>query len=128
MNFKEISSSYCGTYVRVGSGRNLVQSYGEIYRSIFGIISAILLILMIVKIVKYPKGVAESLDNPVVASVFPTLSMGIMLLSTYCTPYAASFAYIMWIIGIALHIILILWFTKNLFLILRLNKYSHLGL
>lgn len=38
---------------------NLVQSYGEIYRSIFGIISAILLILMIVKTVKYPKGVAK---------------------------------------------------------------------
>ncbi|APH14963.1 voltage-dependent anion channel family protein [Clostridium sporogenes] len=102
-----------GLMLGLAAAGNLVQSYGEIYRSIFGIISAILLILMLVKIVKYPKGVAESLDNPVVASVFPTLSMGIMLLSTYCTPYAASFAYIMWIIGIVLHIILILWFTKK---------------
>jgi len=102
-----------GLMLGLAAAGNLVQSYGEIYRSIFGIISAILLILMVVKIVKYPKGVSESLDNPVIASVFPTLSMGIMLLSTYCISYAASFAYIMWIIGIALHIILILWFTKK---------------
>lgn len=92
---------------------NLMQSYGEVYHSIVGVISSILLILMIAKIIKYPKGVAESLDNPVVASVFPTFSMAIMLLSTYLKPYAASLSFAIWIIGFILHIILILWFTKK---------------
>lgn len=92
---------------------NLMQSYGEVYHSILGSISSILLILMIIKIVKYTKGVVESLDNPVVASVFPTFSMAIMLLSTYLKPYVQSLSFVMWIIGFSLHIILILWFTKK---------------
>lgn len=111
-----------GIMLGLAAAGNLVQSYGEVYRSIFGIISFILLILMIVKIIKFPKGVLESLENPVVASVFPTLSMGIMLLSTYCTTFAKSFAYIMWIIGVALHVVLILWFTKKFALNFNINK------
>lgn len=92
---------------------NLVLSYGEKYRNIFGIFSAIILILVLMKIIMFPKGVSESLDNPVVASVFPTLSMGIMLLSTYLKPFASSLAFGMWIIGLVLHIVLIIYFTKK---------------
>ncbi len=102
-----------GLMLGLAATGNLVQSYGEGYRSIFGILSAILLLLMIEKIIKYPEGVAEALGNPVVASVFPTLSMGVMLLSTYLKPYAPSSAFAMWIIGIGLHVLLILWFTRN---------------
>jgi exfoliative toxin A/B len=102
-----------GLMLGLAAAGNLVQSYGEVYHSILGIISAILLILMIIKIVKYPKDISESLDNPIVASVFPTFSMGIMLLSTYIKTYVASLALAIWIIGLALHITLILWFTKK---------------
>ncbi|MDF2675325.1 MAG: C4-dicarboxylate transporter/malic acid transport protein [Clostridiales bacterium] len=102
-----------GLMLGLAAAGNLVQSYGEVYRSIFGIASAILFVLMLAKIVKYPKGIVEALDNPVVASVFPTFSMGIMLLSTYLKPFAASLAFAIWIIGVALHIILIFWFTKK---------------
>ncbi len=112
-----------GLMLGLAASGNLVQSYGEGYRNIFGGVSAILLVLMLGKIIKYPKDIAKSLDNPVVASVFPTLSMGgIMLLSTYCTPYLSSFAYAMWIIGIVLHIILILWFTKKFVLNFKIKQ------
>ncbi|MGO5066104.1 TDT family transporter [Clostridium sporogenes] len=111
-----------GLMLGLAAAGNLVQSYGEGYRNIFGVVSAILLVLMLGKIIKYPKDIAKSLDNPVVASVFPTLSMGIMLLSTYCTPYLSSFAYAMWIIGIVLHIILILWFTKKFVLNFKIKQ------
>ena len=111
-----------GLMLGLAAAGNLVQSYGEVYRSILGIISGLLLILMIAKIVNYPKGVVESLDNPVVASVFPTLSMGIMLLSTYLKPFGASLAFIIWIIGLALHIILILWFTKKFVLNFKIKQ------
>lgn len=110
---KKLPVPIVGLVLGLAAAGNLVQSYGEVYRSILGIISCLLLILMIAKILKYPKPVAESLDNPVVASVFPTLSMAIMLLSIYLKPYAKSLAFIIWIIGVALHIFLILWFTKK---------------
>lgn len=103
----------CGLMLGLAALGNLVQSHGEIYRSIFGALSAILFILMIIKMVKYPCDIAESLNNPVVASVFPTFSMAIMLLSTYLKPYSASLALVVWIIGIVLHVVLILWFTKK---------------
>jgi len=92
---------------------NLVQSYGDLYRNIFGAISAILLFLLIMKIFIDPKGVKESMENPVVASVSPTLSMGIMILSTYIKPYFPSLGYGIWIFGLILHVILILYFTKR---------------
>lgn len=111
-----------GLMLGLAAAGNLVQSYGEVYRNIFGIISAILLVLMIAKTIKYPKGVAESLDNPVVASVFPTLSMAIMLLSTYIKPYIPQLAYAMWIVGISIHIILILWFTKKFVLSFKIKQ------
>ncbi len=102
-----------GLMLGLAAAGNLIQSYGEVYRSILGILSGIIFVLMIAKIALYSKGVAEHLQNPVVASVFPTFSMGIMLLSTYIKPFAASLAYIVWIVGFVLHIILILWFTKK---------------
>ncbi len=81
------------------------------YRNIFGIFAAIILILILAKIIIYPKKVAEDLNNPVIASVFPALSMGIMLMATYIKPLFPSLAFGIWIIGLILHMILILYFT-----------------
>lgn len=111
--FKKYPVPIVGLMLGLAAAGNLVQSYGEVYHNTLGIVSAILFILMIAKIAKYPKDVAESLDNPVVASVFPTFSMGIILLSTYVKPYSASVAFTIWIIGVVLHITLILWFSKK---------------
>lgn len=101
---------------------NLVQSYGEMYRSIFGIISAILFIFMVVKLIKFPAGVKESLENPVVASVFPTFSMAAMLLATYLKPLSQSTAFILWITGVVLHIVLIIWFSKKYAINLKIKQ------
>lgn len=110
---KKLPVPIVGLILGLAAAGNLVQSHGEAWRNMFGMMSTLLLVLMIVKIVKHPKGVAESLDNPVIASVFPTLSMGIMVLSTYLKPYAASLAFTIWIMGMVLHVMLIFWFTKK---------------
>lgn len=102
-----------GLMLGLAAAGNLIQSYGEIYRNILGTISAILLVITVIKILKYPDNFKENLDNPVIASVFPTFSMGIMILSTYIKPYSVSFAFRFWFVGLILHILLILWFTKR---------------
>lgn len=119
---KRLPIPIVGLMLALAAAGNLVMSYGNIYRNIFGILSAIILVLVLIKIIKYPKGVAESLENPVVASVFPTLSMGIMLLSTYIKPFVASLAFGMWIIGLILHGILIIYFTKKHVFNFNINK------
>jgi len=110
---KKVPIPMAGLMLGLAAVGNLVQSYGDLYRNIFGAISAILLFLLIMKIFIDPKGVKESMENPVVASVSPTLSMGIMILSTYIKPYFPSLGYGIWIFGLILHVILILYFTKR---------------
>ncbi|ERI95403.1 C4-dicarboxylate transporter/malic acid transport protein [Clostridiales bacterium oral taxon 876 str. F0540] len=111
-----------GLILGLAAAGNLVQSYGNTYRNIFGIISAILFILMLLKLVKYFKGVAESLENPVVAGVFPTFTMAAMILSTYLKPYAANLALIIWAIGFIGHVCLIIWFTKKFVMNFSIKK------
>lgn len=92
---------------------NLVQSYGEVYRNVFGFLSTIILALIIGKMILYPRQVKEELANPVIASVFPTFTMGIMLISTYIKPFLPNFAFIVWSFSIGLHIFLMIRFTLN---------------
>jgi len=101
---------------------NLVLSYGNSYRNLFGGIAAIILVLLLAKLLMNPKALKEGFENPVVASVTPTFSMGIMILSTYIKPYAASLAYGTWIFGLVLHSILIACFTKKYLLNFNIKK------
>jgi exfoliative toxin A/B len=119
---KKLPIPIVGLMLALAATGNLVLSYGNIYRNIFGILSGIILVLVLMKIIKYPKEVAESLDNPVVASVFPTLSMGIMLLTAYVKPLAATLAFGMWVVGLILHAVLIIYFTKKYVINFNIKK------
>lgn len=110
---KKLPIPIVGLMLGLAATGNLVLSYGNAYRNIFGLFSAIILCLALIKIISYPKNVRDDLNNPVVASVFPTLSMGIMLLATYLIPYSKSLSFGMWLIGIILHLLLIINFTKK---------------
>ena len=110
---KKVPLPMTGLILGVAALGNLVQSYSNVFRSILGLIAGLLLILLIAKLVAYPQQVKEELANPVVASVFPTLSMAVMVFSTYLKPFSPSIAFGAWVIGIALHALLILWFSKN---------------
>lgn len=90
---------------------NLIQSHSKGLRSLFGLVSVIIFVLVILKIIMFPKGVRQDLENPVVASVFPTLSMTIMLLATYIKPFSSGIASLFWFVGLILHGALMVWFT-----------------
>ena len=109
---KKVPLPMAGLILGLAALGNLVQSYSAVFRSVLGIISGLLLILLIAKLFSYPQQVKEELTNPVVASVFPTLSMAIMVLSTYLKPFTSSIALGVWVIGMVLHAVLIIWFSK----------------
>lgn len=102
-----------GLALALAATGNLVLSYGAIYRNIFGTISALLMILLTAKIFMDPKGTLESLKNPVVASVCPTFTMCLMLISNYIKPSLPNIAFGLWILGLILHCLLIIWFTMK---------------
>lgn len=101
---------------------NLLQSYSEGIRLVCGAISAILLVLFILKTVMYPSTLKEDMQNPIMASVSGTFSMTLMLLSVYAKPYIGAGAIVIWYLGIALHIILIVYFTMKFIVKLQMAK------
>lgn len=92
---------------------NLLQDVHPYLRYAFGIVGAIFLILIILKVVLYPQDIKNDFKNPVVTSSSGTFSMSLMILSTYLIPFIPSIAYTIWIIGIVLHILLIIYFTYH---------------
>lgn len=92
---------------------NLLQDIHPSLRFLFGAIGIIFLILIILKVVLYPQPIKDDFKNPVIASSSGTFSMSLMILSTYLMPFMPGISYTIWIIGIVLHILLIIYFTYH---------------
>ncbi|ABX41849.1 TDT family transporter [Lachnoclostridium phytofermentans] len=108
---KKIPMPIVGVMLSLVALGNLVQSYGENYRTILGILATIIFIIATLKFLCDFPGLKKDLSTPIGASVFPTYTMGIMLLATYLKSYNSELAYGIWIIAILLHIVLIIYFT-----------------
>ncbi len=101
---------------------NLLQSYSEGVRLAFGAISALIGILLIIKLIMYPGTFKEDMKNPITASISGTFSMALMLLSGYAKPYVGNSAVYLWYFAILLHAVLIVYFTFKFMLKLDIKK------
>lgn len=94
-----------GPILGIAAMGNLIHDFFPQSREICGLISALLFILVILKLIKYPKIFKEDLKNPVLASIIATLSMALMLLSNFVYPYIGYYPAIsLWILAIIIHI------------------------
>ncbi len=119
---KKVPVPLCGVMLGFAALGNLLQSYGDGYRYACGVVAAILLILILLKLICYPKMIAEDLKNPIMASVSATFPMAIMLLSTYVAPFIGQAAFVIWLLAIALHIVLIIYFTATFIVHLKMPQ------
>jgi exfoliative toxin A/B len=119
---KKVPLPICGVILGTAALGNLLQSYSEGVRYVCGIFAAFLLILFILKLIIYPQMFIEDMKNPIMASVSGTLPMALMILSTYVKPFIGKVAYAVWLIAIALHIVLIVYFTVKFIFKLQLSK------
>ena len=119
---KKVPIPLCGVILGMAALGNLLQSYSEGIRYACGIVAAFLLVLFVLKLILFPQMIKEDLNNPIMASVAPTLSMALMLLSTYVKPFIGQVAFFIWIAAIVLHIVLILYFSKKFILNLQMPK------
>lgn len=101
---------------------NLLESYSAGMRLFCGGVALLLLLLVVLKIAVYPAQFRSDMQNPIIASVFGTFSMAIMLLAGYAKPFIGSPAAWIWYVGIAIHIVLILYFTATFIRKLVLGK------
>ncbi|WP_405282017.1 TDT family transporter [Methanobrevibacter sp.] len=117
---EKIPIPICGLILAFLSLGNLLNDTHPLLKVACGIIGIVLLILILSKLVLYPKKIKEDFKNPIIASNSGTFSMSLMILSTYISPFMPSIAYGIWILGVALHILLIVYFTHH-FIIRNLN-------
>ena len=92
---------------------NLLEDIHPYLKFVFGTLGIIFLILMIFKVILYPQSIKDDFKNPVIVSSSGTFSMSLMILSTYLITFTPTFAYGIWIIGIGLHIMLMIYFTHH---------------
>lgn len=109
----KISVPIAGLMLGLAAAGNLLSSHGIIFKIIFGIISFAILLLLVMKIAADPKAIKEDLDNPAVAGVVSTFPMGIIVLSAYINSFLLDVAYVMWIVGILMQCVIMLYFTKK---------------
>lgn len=110
---EKIPIPICGLILALLSLGNLLNDVYPHLRVICAAIGIILMISIILKLILYPKNIKEDFKNPIIASNSGTFSMSLMLLSTYLQPFIPNIAYGVWILGVALHILLMIYFTYH---------------
>ncbi|MGN0177484.1 MAG: TDT family transporter [Methanobrevibacter sp.] len=87
---------------------------------LFAAMGVILLILIILKVLIFPEDIKNDFKSSVLASSSGAFSMSLMLLSTCIIGFVPIVSHSLWIIGIAMHIMLMIYFTYH-FIIRNFN-------
>ena len=107
---KAIPTSICGVFLALLSLGNFWSDYTPYARIIFGIIGILALVMLLLKIILFPKLIIEDMKNPVTCGVSATLFMGLSIFASYLQPYTGLAVYL-WYLCMILHLIHILGFT-----------------
>lgn len=110
---KKMPIPICGVILGLFGLGNLLQSYSAGVRMACGIVATVLMVLFLVSVFADFGKFKENMKNPIMASVFCTFPMALMLFSTYFKPWFGPASKIIWIVAIALHVFMILYFTKT---------------
>ena len=110
---EKIPLPICGVILALFSLGNLLNDTQPLLKAICATIGLIFLILIISKLILYPEKIKEDFQNPILTSNSGTFSMSLMLLSTYLSPFIPNIAFGVWILGVALHILLMIYFTYH---------------
>ena len=110
---KKLPIPISGLILAILSLGNLVQSYNIAFKAVCGIIAIVLIALLIIKLFLYMDIVRNDLSNPIILMNSGTFSMALMILSTYVNQFSGICALSIWILGIAIHILLIVYVTYH---------------
>lgn len=109
---KKVPIPLCGVILATASLGNLLNGFSTTIHHLCGIFATILLALVLLKALMYPKMIANDMKNPIIASASGTFPMSLMVLSTYAAPFVGKDgAYLLWLGAIALHLTLMVYFT-----------------
>lgn len=102
----------CGTSLALITLGTAWQLNGILFFKPLAIIFSIFaLLLMFLRIVLFPKKILEELKHPVLGSFYPTIDMALMLIAAYFLNVTPNIAKIVWLLCIAVHIGLFIFFS-----------------
>lgn len=104
---KSIPIPMGGLILALAALGNLLSARNPMFKYALGILSFVLFALLLMKFIFHGSIALGELDNPVILSVFPTISMSIILYSTYVVQYSKTFAHLLWFLGLFMHISLV---------------------
>ncbi len=110
---KKIPLPIVGVILGLFALGNLIQTYSETLRLVLGGIGTVLLVLFLIRMFTNLNVFKEEMKNPVMASVFGTFSMALMLFAGYLKPYIGERAKFVYYLGIIIHVIIIIYFTAK---------------
>ena len=90
------------------------------FKVICGVLAFIGLILITGKYLSDIEAFTTDMKNPVIASVSGAYTMALMLLAVYVKPVVPTFAIALWYIAVVLHFILMIYFTLNIVLKIKI--------
>ena len=123
MLLKKTPLPFCGVALGLAALGNLLSTYsfGPVVKNICGAISALILIWLLIKFVTNFNAFLEEIKNPIMGSIIGTYCMALMILGGYKWP-SAEVGKVIWFIGLILHVILIIYFTKEFVLKFGIKK------
>lgn len=122
---ERVPISIGGVILGITAMGNLLYDYNSHSREICATIAILLSILVVLKLIYYPKYFKEDLNNPILASVIATFSMALMLIANYIIPYIGSkSAYWIWIFAIILHLLFLSNYIYKYVLHFKLENYT----
>lgn len=117
---KRVPLPLCGVALGLAALGNLLAAYSPYLKIFCGVLAFVGILFVTCKYLTMPDAFVTDMKNPVTASVSGTYTMTLMLLAGYIKPILPVFAMILWYVAIVLHLVLIVYFTLNFILKIKI--------
>lgn len=117
---KRVPLPLCGVALGLAALGNLLAAYSPYLKILCGVLAFVGILFVTCKYLTMSDAFVTDMKNPVTASVSGTYTMALMLLAGYIKPILPVFAMILWYVAIVLHFVLIVYFTLNFILKIKI--------
>ena len=117
---KRVPLPLCGVALGLAALGNLLAAYSPYLKILCGVLAFVGILFVTCKYLTMSDAFVTDMKNPVTASVSGTYTMTLMLLAGYIKPILPVFAMILWYVAIVLHFVLIVYFTLNFILKIKI--------
>ena len=118
--FKRLPIPLCVVALGLAALGNLLAAYSPYLKTLCGVLAFVGILFVTCKYLTMSDAFVTDMKNPVTASVSGTYTMALMLLAGYIKPILPAFAMILWYVAIVLHFVLIVYFTLNFILKIKI--------